>query len=86
MMKTATIRARIEPELKDSAESILISLGLSTTEAITLFYKQIELHQGLPFKVELPNKETIDALNDATQGKNLNECDNAQDMFDKLGI
>ena len=85
-MKTATIRARIEPELKDSVENILISLGLSTTEAITLFYKQIELNQGLPFKVELPNKETIEALNDATQRQGLTECSNAQDMFNKLGI
>ncbi len=40
-MKTATIRARIEPELKDNVEHILISLGLSTTEAITMFYNSM---------------------------------------------
>ncbi len=85
-MKTATIRARIEPELKDNVESILIQLGLSATEAVTLFYKQIELHQGLPFKVELPNKETVEALNDATEEKNLTKCTDAEDMFNKLGI
>lgn len=41
-MKSATIRARIEPELKTNVENILVSLGLNTSEAITIFYKQIE--------------------------------------------
>ncbi len=58
MNKTAMIRARMEPNLKHDAEEILHSLGLSTTEAITLFYKQIALQRGLPFAVKLPNEET----------------------------
>ena len=43
MSKTETIRARIEPELKHNAETVLAALGLSVTEALTLFYKQISL-------------------------------------------
>ena len=43
MSKTETIRARIEPELKHKAETVLAALGLSVTEAVTLFYKQISL-------------------------------------------
>ena len=85
-MKSATVRARIEPQLKNSVDHILGSLGVSTTDAITMFYKQIELQHGLPFKVELPNKETIQALNDAEKGENLIECKDADDMFNKLGI
>lgn len=85
-MKSATIRARIEPHLKDNVDHILGSLGVSTTDAITMFYKQIELQQGLPFKVELPNKKTIQALKDAEKGENLIECKDAEDMFNKLGI
>ena len=86
MMKSATIRARIEPELKDNVEHILQSLGVSTTDAITMFYKQIELRQGLPFKIELPNKETRKVLDESDRGENLIKCKDAQDMFDKLGI
>ncbi len=37
MAKTEMIRARITPELKTEAEAIFKKLGLSTTEAITLF-------------------------------------------------
>jgi len=85
-MKSATIRARIEPGLKNSVENILSTLGMNTSDAITLFYKQIELHSGLPFKVEIPNEETIKALKDANNKQNLTKCDSAEDMFNKLGI
>jgi len=85
-MKTATIRARIEPELKINAEKILNTLGLSTTEAITLFYRQIELTNGLPFRVELPNKTTEKTFKETDQGENLITCKDDSDLFSKLGI
>ena len=37
MTKTATINSRIAPKLKKEAEAIFAQLGLSTSEAITLF-------------------------------------------------
>ena len=55
MAKEAMIRARIEPQLKAEVEDIFQELGLSITEAITLFYKQVRLNRGLPFKVH-PSK------------------------------
>ena len=48
------IRARVEPSLKSDAESVLLVLGLTPTEAITLFYKQVALQHGLPFEVKNP--------------------------------
>ena len=65
MAKTEFIRARVEPELKYQAEEILSKLGLSPTDAITLFYVQVTLHGGLPFEVRIPNTETMDALRQA---------------------
>ena len=62
MAKTEMIRARVEPELKCQAEEVFSGLGLSPTEAITLFYRQVTLHNGLPFSVKIPNAETIAAL------------------------
>ena len=73
MAKTEMIRARVEPELKREAEELFSSLGLSTTEAITLFYKQVTLHQGLPFEVRIPNAETIEALEQARDREGLTE-------------
>lgn len=57
MIKTETVRARVTPELKRSAESVFNAIGLNPSQAIVLFYKQVELHQGLPFEVKLPNYE-----------------------------
>lgn len=52
--KTANLYARIEPDLKEQAEDILTALGIPASNAITMFYKQIILHRGLPFDVTLP--------------------------------
>lgn len=85
MAKTATIRARVEPELKRQAEDLFSQLGMSVTEAITLFYRQVTLTQGLPFAVKLPNAETVEALIQARDGANLNEYDSPEDLKAKFG-
>ena len=69
MRKIATINTRIEPDLKFQAETILHSVGLSTAEAIRIFYTQICLNKGLPFEVKLPNIETLAAINELESGK-----------------
>lgn len=56
MPKSASIYARIEPEIKEQAENILNALGIPASNAIVMFYKQIILNKGLPFEVKLPNK------------------------------
>lgn len=58
--KSANLYARIEPDLKEQAESILSSLGIPTSNAITMFYKQIVLQRGLPFEVKLPVAQPLD--------------------------
>ena len=80
MAKTEMIRARVEPALKDEAEAVFSQLGLSTTEAITLFYKQVTLQHGLPFAVKLPNAETREALKQARENENLTEYDSVEDL------
>ena len=54
MAKTANLYARIEPEVKAQAESILEALGIPVSNAINMFYKQIILQRGIPFEVKLP--------------------------------
>lgn len=55
MAKTATFHMRLEPEVKKNTQEILERLGLSLPDAINLFFKQIELHQGLPFDIKIPS-------------------------------
>ncbi len=54
MPKTATVRARLEPDLKREVEQILNRLGLTASEAILLLYRQIKLQRALPFTVRIP--------------------------------
>ncbi len=80
MAKTAMIRARLEPDLKRDAETVFSTLGLSPTEAITLFYKQVTLHHGLPFEVRIPNAETREALEQAARKEKLTEYASLDDL------
>ena len=84
MAKTEMIRARVEPELKRQAEGYFSALGLSTTEAITLFYKQVTMHRGLPFEVRIPNDETIEALRQARDRVGLDEYSSLDDLKAEL--
>ena len=61
MVKTANLYARIEPELKNEAESILGDLGVPVSNAINMFYRQIVIHRGLPFSVKLPSTTLLNA-------------------------
>lgn len=60
MSKSASVYARIEPEVKEQAEEILASLGIPASNAINMFYKQIILQRGLPFEVKLPAPASLD--------------------------
>jgi DNA-damage-inducible protein J len=68
MAKTAHLNARIEPRLKRDAERILARIGLSATDAMTVFYRQITLRRGLPFDVCIPNADTVAALDELDAG------------------
>ncbi len=59
MAKETTVRARIDESLKQEAEEILRQLGLTTSQAINLYFSQIVLHRGMPFEVRL-TEETPD--------------------------
>lgn len=86
MSKSAMIRARIEEKLKEDVGKVFDKLGLTTTEAITLFYKQIKLHKGLPFSVKIPNKETKKTFEETDRKKNMIKTENIEDLFAKLEI
>ena len=86
MSKSAMVRARIEPDLKKHAEDIFQNLGMTVTQAITIFYKQVEMRNGLPFNVSIPNEETINTFEATDTDDDLVICKDAEDMFKKLGI
>lgn len=80
------IRARVEPELKSDAEKIFKDLGLTTTEAITLFYNQVKSKRGLPFRVNIPNEITLETAKKTNKDKELNEYNDLDEFTKKMGI
>ena len=70
-MKTAIINARIKPELKADVEAILSQLGMTTTQAITVFFEQVKMNKGIPFELKMPNEETLEAMEDARANRDM---------------
>ncbi|CAM6002802.1 unnamed protein product [Sphagnum balticum] len=80
------IRARTTPRLKHEAEKVLDNLGLTPSEAINLFYRQVCLRRGLPFAVEIPNDTTVTTFAKTDRGEELVHAKSEDDLFKKLGI
>lgn len=86
MAKTAMIRARTTEKLKHRVDRIFQRLGMTNSEAINLFYHQVELRNGLPFAVEIPNDVTRETFERSDGGDDIRTYESAGDMFRKLGI
>jgi addiction module RelB/DinJ family antitoxin len=101
MAKTTNVFARVEPDLKTQAESVLGELGIPMSNAISLYLRQIVLQRGIPFEVKLPRLKPVymEALSDARLDAELEKgiaavkagcvrkaCDVHADMKAKYGI
>lgn len=53
-LKSSNVAARVEPEIKEKAEKILSTLGISVSNGINMFYRQVILWNGLPFRPSIP--------------------------------
>jgi len=85
MAKTAMTHARLTPEVKEEAEAILRELGISISAAYEMYYRQIIAHRGIPFDLHLPNKETLEAMREARDGKGK-RYDSVSRMFEDLNV
>jgi DNA-damage-inducible protein J len=70
-MPSVTVQSRVNPELKQQAEAIFASMGMSLADGIRIFLQQTVNIQGLPFQpsIKQPNAETIEAMNYAINGR-----------------
>jgi len=85
-MKTQTtkVQARMSPNLKARAEEIFSELGITSTEAIRMFYQQVILRRGLPFAVEIPNETTLAAIAEAENPERLETVDDIDVFLESL--
>ena len=66
-MSTIAKNFRIDAELSNQASKLLEGLGLSMSQAISMFLRQVVLQQGLPFEVKYPKRSgnLLDAIEEA---------------------
>jgi DNA-damage-inducible protein J len=81
MGKTAYIKARIDPKLKAQAQRVLAKVGLSTSDAIRIFMRQIVLQKDLPVEVRAPNAESRRAIEELEAGRGLTFHGTTADLF-----
>lgn len=86
MQKTEQINVRIKPEIKADAETVFHNLGITPTQAITMFYKQVSLQKGIPFEVKVPNQETLKTIEEARRGEGVNHYKDIATLRNKLGL
>jgi len=85
-MTGTAMTVRIDPDIKNKAAEYLKQMGLTTSEATRLFLHSVVLHKGLPFDLRLPNEETIAAIKEGKEGKNLLKHASSKELFDDLGL
>ncbi|WHS60683.1 type II toxin-antitoxin system RelB/DinJ family antitoxin [Pseudomonas sp. G2-4] len=65
LLKTTDVRCRIDEDLKARATEVLNACGLSVSDAMRLFLRQVVETQGLPFEVRVPSDKTARAMMEA---------------------
>ena len=83
-MSEAAIHFRVDAQTKSEVKSILDQLGLTFTDAMSLYLKQIIFYQGIPFDVRLPNALTAKTIEKVDRGEDLHEAKSVKEMFREL--
>lgn len=60
MARTSNVFARVEPEVKEQAEMVLNQLGISMSNAVGMFLRQVVIQRGIPFEMKLPANKPLD--------------------------
>ncbi len=83
-MRTTTIQARINPDVKAEAQKIFEKLNISMSEAISLYFTQVALHKGIPFKIKIPNDLTVTTIQNAENGIETQTVNTVEELFEEL--
>lgn len=84
-MKTEPTSLRLDAETKQAAYEVFEKVGLKPAQAFNLFLRQVVLVNGIPFPISVPNKETIEAMEELERGEG-HRSNSMQEFFDEMGI
>ena len=83
-MTTETVRARIDPQVKQEAAAILSEIGLTVSDAFRLMMMRIVREKRLPFEPLIPNAETVAAMEEARRGDLIGPFPSVDALFEDL--
>ena len=71
MARTEVVQARMDAQTKAQAVEVFNELNISTSQAITVFFRQVALQRGIPFDLKIPNKVTAETVAKVRRGEEL---------------
>lgn len=83
----ANVAFRMDDKLKTEMQTLVKNLGMDLTTAFNIFAQQAVREQRIPFeiKMDVPNKETVSAMNNVLEGKNLSKSfDTVSELMEDL--
>jgi len=81
MSQSAVVHARIDPATKAATEKVLDTLGMTPTEAIRLFYRQIAMRKSFPLELHIPNRLTASVLTKSDKNQEIEKFDSASELY-----
>lgn len=81
MPQSAVVHARIDQVTKTATEEVLASLGMTPTEAIRLFYRQIAIRKSFPLELRVPNKLTASVLERSDKNQDIETFETAASLY-----
>jgi DNA-damage-inducible protein J len=81
MSQSAVVHARIDQATKVATEKVLDALGITPTEAIRLFYRQIAIRKSFPLELHVPNKLTASVLAKSDRNLDIERFDSAAELY-----
>lgn len=85
MTANAFVRARINESIKDEAEAVLRTMGLTVSDVVRITLTKVATEKALPFDLT-PNRETVEVLERSSRGEDVHKARDAEDLFEQLGI
>lgn len=81
MSQSAVVHARIDQATKTATEKVLDTLGMTPTEAIRLFYRQIAIRKSFPLELHVPNKLTASVLAKSDKNQDIETFETASELY-----
>lgn len=84
MAGNTIVRASVDEDIKNEAAAVLAEIGLTVSDAVRLLLICIANEKSLTFDPLIPNAETVAAMDDARDGRNVRRFKNVDDLFEDL--